>query len=187
MNVLIGQIIKEELLDLPYFDRHSGLVQVISKQDSSGKTTKFPVEVDLVDKKDMLPLIPDDSIKGLFYVEDNGMRAEGANSFTSDVTLVCWLCPKKISSDVGAVSTSAVSDIIDRLCKKIINRQPVTRLRFNVASIAPRDASIFAKYTYSETQTQYLMPPYDFFAIRLKAGYQLSKPCLEPLNPPEPC
>jgi len=191
MNVLIAKIIKERLSVLPYFDRPAGLVQTITKEDSSdkgkNKVLRFPVEVNLSELKDMKPLIPDESIKGMFYVEDGGIKVEGINDFTTDLTLVCWLCPKRISSSVDIVSASAITDIINILCKPIINESPVTRLRFTASTIPIRDVSIFSKYTYSELQTQYLMPPFDFFAIRLKAGYRLSESCLTSLEPAEPC
>lgn len=192
MNVLIAKIIKDRLSDLPYFDKTAGLVQTITKEDSEDSGAKnrilrFPVEVDLAEEKNLIPMIPDSDIKGMFYVEDGGVKAEGTNDYTSDLTLVCWLNPKKISNNVEAVSASAISDIVSVLCKGYFNDAPASRARFTAVSIPVRDAAIFSKYNYSEVQTQYLMPPFDFFAIKFKVSYRLTKSCLTELTPAEPC
>lgn len=188
MNVIIAAIIKDLLVPLPYFDRAAGLVQTIQSEDNSeskGRTIKFPVEVDL-SGGNLMAMVPDDSIKGMFYVEDGGIRPEGGEDYSSDLTIVCWLNPKKISAMVDAVSVNAMADIISAL-KANINEAPVTRLRFSVTGIPVRSADIFAKYNYQESDTQYLMPPYDFFALKVRASFRLSKSCLTPLNPPTPC
>jgi len=157
MNVLVAKIIKDLLIGMPYFDRGAGLVQTITKQDSSsdgkGRVVRFPIEVDVSEEKQSVPLIPDDSIKGMFYVEDGGAKHEGNNDWTSDLTLVCWLCPKKIASNVEAVSANAIADIMDAF-KPFHNDAPVTRLKLNVVSSSIREASIFGKYAYPEINTQ---------------------------------
>ncbi|WP_437918585.1 hypothetical protein [Sphingobacterium sp. LRF_L2] len=187
MNVLIAKIIKDRLSTLPYFDRVAGLVQTITKEaNDTGKIVKFPVEVNVGELKALDAMVPDDQIKGLFYLEDGGIKSDGNNDWTSDLTLVCWFCPKKIAKEVDAVSANALADITGAL-KSFINESPVSRLKVNVASIPARDAAIFSKYNYSETQTQYLMPPYDFFALKLKCSFRLNSDCLEPLTEPEIC
>ncbi len=190
MNVLVAKVIRDILSDLPYFDKRSGLVQTIAKEDrgpeGKGRVIRFPVEVDVAELTHMVPMVPDDSIKGMFYIEDGGAKSEGNNDWTSDLTLVCWFCPKKIASNVHAVGANALADIT-ALFRKHYNEAPISRLKINVASIPIRDAAIFSKYNYSETQTQYLMPPYDFFALKLKCSYRLSADCLEPLNEPGIC
>lgn len=189
MNIYVAKVIKDLLSDLPYFDRASGLVQTITKEDSSkgrGANIRFPVEVDVAELYNMVPMIPDDSIKGMFYIEDGGAKSEGNNDWTSDLTLVCWFCPKKIAANVHAVSANALADIASKF-RGHINSEPLTRLKINIVSMPVRDVSIFSKYSYSETQTQFLMPPYDFFAIKLKCSYRLSPNCIEPLEDPELC
>lgn len=187
MNILIAKIIKDRLSVLPYFDRASGLVQTITKEaDGKGKLTKFPVEVNVGELKSLDAMIPDDQIKGMFYLEDGGIKSDGNSDWTSDLTLVCWFCPKKIAKEVDAVSANALADITATF-RSFINASPVSRLKVNIVSIPARDVAIFNKYTYSETQTQYLMPPYDFFALKLKCTYRLNNNCIEPLTAPELC
>ncbi|WP_313418829.1 hypothetical protein [Sphingobacterium multivorum] len=189
MNVLIGKIIKDLVSPLPYFDIGAGLVQVIKKSDISdikGVFKKFPVEVNVTEENNLLALYPDEHLKGLFFVEDMGARSDGNNDWTSDLTLVCWFCPKKISSNADAVSAHALADITN-LFKPFYNVGPISRLKINVVSIPQRESGIFSKYTFDEAQTQYLMPPFDFFALKLKCSYRLSPNCLTPLNPPASC
>lgn len=190
MNVLIGAFIKQLLTPLPYFDLGSGLVQTISKEDSfqggKSKQVRFPIEVDVAEENKSVALVPDDKIKGLFYIEDGGAKHEGNNDWTSDLTLVCWLCPKKVASNVDAVTANALADIMAKF-KPFHNVGPITKLKLNVVSSSVRSASIFNMYSYLETHTQYLMPPYDFFALKIKASYRLSNSCIELLNTPESC
>ncbi|GEM67560.1 hypothetical protein SMI01S_11660 [Sphingobacterium mizutaii NBRC 14946 = DSM 11724] len=190
MNVLIGKIIKDLLTPLPYFDKGAGLVQTITKEDNSGsgkvKQVRFPIEVDVAEEKNAIAFVPDDSIKGMFYVEDGGSKHEGNNDWTSDITLVCWLCPKKIAGNVEAVSANAMADIMN-IFKSFQNVAPVTKLKFNVVSSSIRSASIFSSYSYQETYSQYLMPPFDFFSLKIKASFRLSSSCLSPLIPADPC
>lgn len=190
MNVFVANIIKNKLADLPYFDKKAGLVQTITKEDATSgdkvSLLRYPVKVDVSEESSMDPMIPDENIKGMFYLEDGGMRNEGGNDWVSELTLVCWICPKKISKDVNAVSINALADISSRL-KPFINEEPISRLKINIVSIPVRDASIFSKYTYRETDTQYLMPPYDFFALKLKCSFRLNGACLTPLKEPEEC
>ncbi len=189
MNVLIGKIIKDLLSPLPYFDTPAGLVQVIKKSDisdSKGVPKKFPVEVDVSKETHLNALYPSDKIRGMFFVEDMGARSEGGNDWTSDLTLVCWFCPKKISSNPESVSAHALADIAN-VFKPFHNDGPISRLKINVVSLPQRDAAIFSKYTFDEVQTQYLMPPFDFFALKLKCSYRLSANCLNPLNPATSC
>ncbi|WP_343320201.1 hypothetical protein [Sphingobacterium multivorum] len=189
MNVLIGKIIKDLLSPLPYFDTPAGLVQVIKKSDisdSKGTPKKFPVEVDVSEENNLKALYPTDKMKGMFFVEDMGAKAEGNNDWTSDLILVCWFCPKKISSNPESVSAHAVADITS-IFKPFHNEGPISRLKINLVSIPQRDASIFSKYSFDELKTQFLMPPFDFFALKLKCSYRLNPNCLTPLNPPSPC
>lgn len=189
MNVLVAKIIKDLLSPLPYFDLASGLVQVITKSDNSENKSvnkRFPIEVDVSEENNSNALYPRDDIKGMFFLEDGGARSEGHNDWTSDLTLVCWFCPKKIASNPESVAANALADISDAF-KTFHNSSPVSRLKINIVSMPQRDSGIFSKYTFDERQTQFLMPPFDFFALKLKCSYRLISNCLIPLNPPTPC
>lgn len=189
MNVLIAKIIKDLLSPLPYFDLAAGLVQVIIKPDSSENKSvnkRIPIEVDVSEEKTSNALYPRDDIKGMFFIEDGGAKSEGNSDWTSDLTLVCWFCPKKIASNPDAVAANALADISEAF-KTFHNSSPVSRLKVNIVNIPKRDAGIFSKYTFDEKQTQFLMPPFDFFALKLKCAYRLNPNCLTPLNPPIPC
>lgn len=189
MNVLVAKIIKDLLSPLPYFDLAAGLVQVITKSESSENksvTKRFPMEVDVSEEANSNALYPREDINGMFFLEDGGAKSEGQNDWTSDLTLVCWFCPKKIASNPEAVAANALADISDTF-KTFQNSSPVSRLKINIVSMPQRDAAIFSKYTFDEGQTQFLMPPFDFFALKLKCSYRLNPNCLTPLNPPSPC
>ncbi|WP_313515647.1 hypothetical protein [Sphingobacterium sp.] len=189
MNVLIGKIIKDLLSGLPYFDKAAGLVQTISRNDISDtkpSLKRFPVEVDVSEESNLNALYPHEDFKGMFYLEDGGVKSEGNNDWTSDLTLVCWFNPKKIASNPEAVSANAVAEI-SNMFKSFYNNSSISRLKVNIVSLPIRDVNIFAKYTYDETQTQFIMPPYDFFSMKLKCSFRLNPTCLEPLIPSQPC
>ena len=39
-----------------------------------------------------------------------------------------------------------------------------------------------SRYTYDETVTQFLRPPFEFFALGLQLKYSINESCVEPLT-----
>ena len=74
----------------------------------------------------------------------------------------------------------AINDIIQKL-RAEQNPENVsffTGLFVEVSRIPKQDAALFSKYTYDETLTQYLRPPFEFFGIELKCSYSINQKCI---------
>lgn len=195
----IAHEIKEKLLSLPFADVVAGLAQTLTTTDSAGDTTpqtvtkKLPVSYDVSMSgsdcmgKEIL-LIPDSSRRSIIYFEDFGVQAAGgvrmATAFNSSLRLVCWLNRANILQDTyQEITGRCQAAIIGKVCHK--NPETVgmfQRLTINVAKILPQDAGIFSRYTYDETQRQYLRPPFEFFAIDLTCKFSVQNSCLDGIN-----
>jgi hypothetical protein len=195
MQKELAHILKGKLLTLPFIDLVAGLVQTLTLQDQSEDNLQIiekrvPVSYDTWNGSDCVGkeilLIPDSSRKSIIYFEDNGIevgeRRARIQGFISSLRLVCWLDKSKIVGDqytpelAGRVQTA----IISRLChKNPENISPLSALRVNIQRIPPQDAAIFGRYTYTETDRQYLRPPFEFFALDLRCNFYASDKCLQ--------
>ena len=190
MNQTVANIIKGYLEDCrcDFIDKIAGLVQTVyvNITDGDNKVQKsFPVSCNVTaeDCKSGLynDLTPDSKYKTVIYFEDGGVTFNSRQGnficYTSSLKLVCWinvplymgeLCP-------DGVPCTAAAEII----KKIIcclpefpqNVTPFARFFPVIVSQDIRNNSIFSKYTYNELQVQYLMYPYDYFALNIKTDF----------------
>ncbi len=189
----IGEILKNKLIGFTYVDRLAGVVATGVKKNASGKLIKFPMACDVTgvacdENNRIKDLIPDDKYKSVIYFEDLGgsqfAEKKGNNlKFTSNIRLIGWLNLKLLGKDDCSVTAQVAAHIITRLeSSKETNPIPFTRLKVAVISQLQRTPQIFGKYTYQEDQTQYLMFPFDYFAIDFKVTYWLNENCVPEFN-----
>ena len=187
MNQAIANIIKESIEDLDFVDKIAGLVST-QYMNIEGVTKSYPVACcvpDTCKTGDYNDLAPDSKYKSVIYFEDGGVsfvRAQGNfKYYQSRLRLVGWLNVKAILGDECdasqcTYSSHAIMDIIRLLPEFPQNIAPFTQVYMEVTSQAVRDKAIFSKYTYNELQTQYLMSPYDYFALDIETTFSI---CLE--------
>lgn len=195
MNKELSHILKEKLKTLPFVDVLAGMAQTLTMEDVSetGAVTvsRFPVSYDhdvMECEGAEISLLPDSSKKSIIYFEDFGIsttgRLHGQTGYSSNVRLVAWINRAKLVGDhYKEISGRVMATIIDVLAGK--NPQNIgmfTRLTIEVARIQPQDAGIFGKYTYKETDRQYLRPPFEFFAIDFIAKFYVPAKCLDGIN-----
>lgn len=199
MNKELATLLKNRIQSdggLEFIDVYSGLVQTVSRriEDENGnpKTQRFPVSYDtnIVDcgRSPEKALTPDSTKKGLIYFEEVspvsiGRRtASGFYFYRSNINLVAWLNRKKITGDVYSEISKKT---IERILAKLSDRQE-TEVGFINVQIKPesirQDATIFSRYTYDEEVTQYLRPPFEFFAISLSVSFYSKIYCEPELN-----
>ena len=185
MNKELSLALLSKLSDIVYLDRTSGCVQVVESviegDNSLSITKKIPVTslatyTDTIDNAQLVDMIPDGSYMGMLYFEDNGInnavKKTGGMSYVSRLRLVCWLNTQRITGKSDMLLCSRVmSDVIERITAGVYNSGPFLRIQANVENIPVQDSAIFSKYDYSETQTQYLMAPFEFFAIDLVVNF----------------
>lgn len=200
MNKEIASILKGRLLangGLPFVDSISGLAQRVVTKEPTGEgttTTKaMPVSYDnspaqgcSISKEKAL--IPDSSRRGLLYFEDRGAAigdgVGGGIGFTSGLTLVCWMNRERLVDDsYTELSAYCVAKILHKLnTHKYATEGMFQRFMVRPGRVLPQDAGVFARYTYDETVTQYLRPPFEFFALELSVDYVLHPNCIDTIT-----
>lgn len=198
MNKELCTVLRDKLALLPFVEVLAGMVQTVTTQDSNVEDSnaasvvkRFPVSyevlgVDCEGKE--VALIPDSSRKSMIYFEDFGIsangRLHGQTGFISSIRLVCWLNRANlVGDDYKAISGRCMASIIDSLAGRNPENVGIfTRLTVDVARIPPQDAGLFGRYTYNETDRQYLRPPFEFFGIDLSCKYYVPAKCLAGIN-----
>lgn len=190
MNRELCIILRDRIKDLPFVDLISGVVrtQVYNNAGPNNKklTIKMPVSIDAIGANcegKEVAMLPDTKRKSVIYFEENGISTYGMtrrNQYASNIRLVCWLNRANVSSDMYTQIGTAEAQIIDRLTRfaNPLNAGIFTRLTCSLVRVVPQNDTIFSKYTYDEQRRQYLSPPYDFFAIDLRAQFIVSAACL---------
>lgn len=200
MNIELSKILRDRLQEdggLPFVERYAGLVQTVERIDidlnQNNIRKRFPIATESVlngvCSSNEIIMTPDSSIKGIIYFEDGGTlpigRVGNDYKFVSNLNLICWINRAKVVSNIYSEITGiAIQNIIQKLR---IDQNPETvsffkSLTVSLVKIQPQEASIFSRYTYDETETQYLRPPFEFFSLAIQLKYSINNKCVEPLN-----
>ena len=202
----VANILKAKIDTLPFVDRIAGIVQIAKdkqpKQGGGFNEIKFPVgcEVNGTDCEEgsdrLTDLVPNSDKKSVFYFEDIGgvqfiERVRNDLNFQANLRLVGWLNMKLLGKNQCSVTSLIVANIIRSLTegKKSFNQDSFTRIKIEINQQVTNNANIFSNYTYSETETQYLMYPYDFFALDLRVFFSINENCMDDfiLSPVDEC
>lgn len=187
MNFEIANVIKGYLVDKVYADRIVGIVKVNDVGTEGGKSVRYPIaynsDPDECKKSSTyLNLVPDSKKKSVIYFEDQGVRKigqQGKNiSYQSSLILVGWLNGKKLGMNGGTISGLVVNDIIKSIPSGYLNSSPYVKIRINVTGQLPKSVNIFSRYTYDEKVLQYLMYPYDYFALTIVTDFDVNSDCV---------
>jgi hypothetical protein len=194
MNNKLAHILVNYIEYLDWIDKISGLVQTVSirkKIEDAVVVKTFPVSCDIdydsCIKGRYQDLAPDSKKKSVLYFEDRGVsfikRNGNTLQFQSSLRLVCWLNLKLIhsatcDSDVEhcGVSGDYVIEVIKALPSIPFTEGDFISIYINSISQVERSVDIFSKYTYSETAVQYLLFPFDFFALDFSIDFTI--PCI---------
>lgn len=192
MNTAVANIIKSQIEGLSFIDRIAGAVRVVSRQEEGSKSTiikKFPVDCG-VSQADCssgkyVDLVPNSKFKSIHYFEDLGVSVSGADnktfSFESKLKLVGWLNQKKLGKTDCSVSHLAIAAILKQIPTGHFNNTAngFTRISITCTGIDAKNASIFSKYSYQEEVNQYLMYPFDYYAINLTTQFTVPYQCID--------
>lgn len=196
MNVEIAEIFKNSLAGKWYVDKLAGLVKRIEKVETYTDTVdgvestfrvgkSFPaycqLSTDECETGDYTDLVPNDTRASIIYFEDGGSvmidHKAGKYQYESTLRIVCWLNLKRFNAPGCSLSQYIVPQLIHALPKGPFNDGDFLTIQLVTASEQPKDANIFAKYTYDEPKTQYMMYPFDFFAIDIRVRFWTSRAC----------
>jgi hypothetical protein len=192
MNQAIANIIKENIEGLDFVGKIAGLTAVtifdIRGPDNTVVQKSFPIAccVTADDCKEGAynDLMPDSSYKSVIYFEDRGVSFVKSEShwkyYTSSLRLVGWLNIEKLTESGYCKSelpctyaAHVIAEIIRALPEFPANYAPFDQVYSEVTSQEIRSNSIFAAYTYDEKHSQYLMAPYDYFALDIQTTFAL--------------
>lgn len=196
MNHAIADILKARIIDLDFIDKIAGLIAPTYFDDTdegSAKVQKcFPISCTTTAQDCKLglynDLCPDSKYKTVIYFEDRGVsfdRREGKFIYyKSNLRLVCWINIEKINADCCqdgtdcSMSAELIKEIICAMPEHPTNISPFAKVYPVITSQEIRSNSIFSQYTYNEKQTQYLLFPFDYFALNIETDFAVCQNCI---------
>lgn len=193
MNTDVANILLGYFSDLPFMDKYAGLVRPVVKvdvMDNGSRIRKvFPVGCNVTEQEctptKLGELVPNSRYKSVHYIEEiQGARLIGRDGaryqFESVLRIVGWMNLKAVGHQGEcSVSSLAILNIIDRLPDYRFNNGIYINVQFSIVGEAIKDASIFNRYTYDEATTQYLMHPFDFYALDVRVRFSIHPNCIE--------
>jgi hypothetical protein len=196
MNKALCLVLRDKLVGLPFVDVLAAMAQTLTRDDVNqdtqlGYTKREPVSTDCLGiecEGREVSLIPNSNRKSIIYFEDYGISTtdvwHGHTGYNSSIRLVCWLNRLNlVGNKYQDVAGRMMAAIIARLCTG--NPQNVgmfIRLTVQVARIPPQDPALFSRYTYFESDRQYLRPPFEFFAIDFNCKFYVPANCLQDID-----
>ena len=182
--------------DLPFIDVYAGLVQTVSyKQETEGGSTttkRMPVSYDTnisagCSVSPERAIVPESTKKGIIYFEESGGASPvqnlsgGRTMWRANMVCVVWLNRDKITGDsYSEISAQAFHEIMKKLRNNEISA-PFANLNVTEARFRQTD-NIFQKYSYDETELQYLRPPFEYFAIDLVVSFIYRGDCVPEIS-----
>lgn len=176
----IAKTLAARIASLGFISLSAGLAraQKITIQD---KTKTLPAYPDSTKKNGYVWLTPDSKESGISYFESLSNEQTGelgggrGFQFRSRLRLVVWLNTKRLTSeDAGAMMTGIVSN----LQGKHEASGGVSNIVVVPDKEVPRGPELFAKYTYDEAETQFLMLPFEYFAFEFVVSYVVLTGCV---------
>lgn len=197
----IGNIIISKIETLPFLDKYAGVVKTLTMVDTSNNTNQrktFPVSCNASFEEcssgRYKDLCPDSKKKSVLYLEDNGLRilrTEGTRTYwKASFNLVCWLNLPLLGQSTCSYSAIVIMAIIKKLPVVPFNSNDTySQVKINVIGQQPKSTNPFARYTYDEAITQFLMYPYDHFVLAIDVDFMVDSRCMTipELNPQINC
>lgn len=201
MNYIIANKYKELISGLPFIDVLAGLTKLHREfvPSSEGQIIQsYPVECMVTPEQcingDYKDLSPDSNKKSVLYFEDLGVQFMDKNVnevvFQSRLRLIGWLNLNKFVNGGCSMSAQVIANILVELPFSqpinIAGDMNLTKVKVLACLESPKNADIFLRYTYNEPKTQYLMFPFDFFAIELTSTFTLPFKCIPEIEMQDP-
>ena len=206
MNAGIAELLRDRISAFAYVDKIAGLVRPVSFQrageltnyeiagrqltaQAQSKVVTVPIAIDVddplsCDEAAILDLVPDERYRTIVYFEDRGVtigERQGRGTRVSHIRLVCWINTTKLNGNNFAGDT-IMQDFEGALNGAPYNSDAFLGIRHRVESFPAKGPGLFGQYTYPEGVRQYLMWPFDAFAIDIATEYMPNPACLVPVD-----
>lgn len=185
MNATVAELLKERLKDIPWIGRLAGLVRPITYERSGAKIT-IPVAASVQDRSGcasseaLREMVPDDQYAAMVYFEDQGTTRTTSRTrgtlYTSNLRLVCWVNVSKLGGDILAAD-QVMEKLVHALTAGPYNVGSFQGVRHRAQAFPARGTTLFSVYQYPDSARQYLMPPFDAFAIDIASEFRITKGC----------
>jgi hypothetical protein len=186
-----------------FIDTLAGVVKVITTSDKDKDNRKvikrFPVSCSLtldqcISGGRYMDLVPDSKKGCIVYMEDvqasTKVGQEGPlEKWKSQLRVVCWVNQKKLGRSECSITGKIFQTFLAALPDQPVNNGNFIRLDVSAVSQDPINYNPFAKYSYDEEKTQFMMHPYDYFSFVIELNYNLNKSCITEFTkqPEIPC
>lgn len=191
MITKIAELIRTEISALAWIDRIGGIVKP-GRVKIAGEDKVFPIDfnnlADPCNSSVYLDFVPDSSKMSIIYFEDQGIEVVNSGCTFTDCTaslkIVCWANLVRINADYTDALLLKL-DLIKNIPARLPNDDWVTKILATFTGEDTKSPAIFGNYTYDETMTQYLIYPYDYFALNYSVKFSFVNSCCDDvvLNP----
>ena len=184
MNASIAELLKLRIQQFSYVEKLGGLVRAVTFQ-RQGQNITIPIGSGVEDPlecgdEQLLDLVPDERYRCIVFFEDRGLvpvtsRTRG-QSWTSNLRLVCWVNTSLLGGDVNA-GDAIMQQFLGAIQSGPYNIDPFVGVRHKLAGVATKGPSLFSAYTFPEGVRQYLLYPFDAFAIDIATEFRVRPGC----------
>jgi len=191
INTIVKNIIPY-LEALNFSEVVGGIATTISQnkpiKDNKIIVKKFPAYYNenktTCNASDYIDLVPNSNKRSIIYFENNGIKISPINGniieCVADVRLVCWANLKKIN-DTFINADILKLLVIQAMPSSLSNVLPYSFIRVQLTGEETKNVSIFSKYTYNEEEKQYLIYPFDYFALNYEISFYVGINCIDPI------
>jgi hypothetical protein len=136
---------------------------------------------DTCNKQPLIAMVPGTNETAYCYFDVLNSQIMQPKSQTVDVTayvrLVGWINTKRFENyEQGSIERSLMKCLNE---KGLTVPNGLNIKAIEIVSVEPKTAAIFKPATFDEVETQYLMPPFDCFSIKIKISYRDVFACAE--------
>lgn len=193
MNKEIADIILGKIDGLAWMEKYAGLTRpiTISQPNPNGTTPikkMFPIACNVTPEECTTDkyhdLMPNSKYRSVLYFEDLGTNITGSDAryvnCQSTLRLVCWLNGKKLGYDGCGISAIASMSILKVFAGMFnpFNEGNFVNIKIGAINEAPKEPQIFTKYGYDESASQFLMYPFDYFAMNIRVDFSIPFNCI---------
>lgn len=185
-----ANLMAERLRELTFLETVCGLA--VPQKFNDGGTVKTLPACDPLTGKERTWLVPDSEKSSIAYFEmisnrsSDMLSADRGGIYDAVLRVVVWLNNDRLSPQYSV--PSAMSAVLSKLQGRYSDFPPVHNLRVWAQSEPIRSVdAVFGKWTYDESELQYLMPPYAYFAFDFQISYVVQAFCPMPVAVKEPC
>ena len=192
MLELIADEIKIIIETLNWSDQVVGIVMPVKIKvgDKDGTTTDKTVpgsynkNPTTCNPGEIITFTPDTKKKSVVYQEavSESIQNEwdGFLEITAEIRIVAWLNLKRINKNIKD-SILIQKNLIQNIPEQITGISGLQKCDLHFQGIT-RSPEIFSAYTYDEAENQFLIYPFDYFALNYQVDYRTHKSCYEAIT-----